>query len=117
MSKKKTKGSKKDKASGDLLDTATGELKKLRRFAKQVKKLSTTQKIVGGLAVLAAGYALITNRSADEGPAEALALNEPTPAPAALSTPNPMPPAPASKPRRAKPGSHSKHVPFSEEHS
>ena len=117
MSKKMNKGSKKNKASGDLLDTATAELKKLRRFAKQFKKLSTTQKIVGGLAVLAAGYALINNTSSDEEATEALALNEPTPASAALSTSNPVPPARAPKPRRAKPGSHSKHVPFSEEHS
>ena len=113
MSKNKPKSSKKNKPSGDLLDSATVGLKKFRRFAKQVKKLSTTQKIVGGLAVLAAGYALVTNTSPAEGPTETAALDEPAP-PEALSTPNPSASARTSKPKRASPA---KHVPFSQEHS
>lgn len=117
MSRKKNKGFKKDKASGDLLDTATLELKKLRRFAKQFKKLSTTQKIAGGFAVLAVGYALVTNTSPTEASTEVAALNEPSPLLEAPPTASPSAPARIPKPRRAKPGSHSKHVPFSEEHS
>ena len=117
MSKNKPKGSKKNKASDDLLDSATDGLRKFRRFAKQVNKLSTTQKIVGGLAVLAAGYALITTTSPDEAPTETAALNEPAPLPEAPPTTNPGTPARTPKPKRAKPGSHAKHVPFSQEHS
>lgn len=108
---------KKNKASGDLIATATLKLKKLRRFAKQFKKLSTTQKIVGGLAVLTAGYALITNNSPTEATTEVAALDGPLPLPEAPPTASPSVPAPTPKPRRAKPDSHSKHVPFSEEHS
>ena len=116
MSKNKPKDSKKNKASGDLLDSATLGLQQFRRFAKQVQKLSTTQKIVGGLAVLAAGYALITNSSPVEAPAATAALDEPTP-PVVLATPNPTPQARIPQPKRAIPAGHSKHIPFSEEHS
>ena len=117
MSKNKPKGSKKSKASDDLLDAATVGLQKFRRFARQVNKLSTTQKVVGGLAVLAAGYALITNTSPAEAPTESAALEEPAPLPEAPSTTNHGPPARTPKPKRAKPASHAKHVPFSQEHS
>ena len=113
ISKNKPKGSKKSKASDDLLDAATVGLQNFRRFAKQVNKLSTTQRVVGGLAVLAAGYALITNTSPNEAPA----LDEPAPMPEALPTAKPSTPARTPKPKRAKPASHAKHVPFSEEHS
>ena len=109
MSKSKKKDSKKSKGSSDLLDTATLGLKKYRRFAKQIKKLSTTQKVVGGLALLAAGYAFITNSSLGEDAAEAPA-DEPTePDTSASSAPR--------KPKRSKPASAGKHSPFSEEHS
>ncbi|GAC1593459.1 MAG: hypothetical protein NVS3B25_15320 [Hymenobacter sp.] len=90
-------------------------LQKLRRFSKQVNKLSTTQKVVGGLAVFAAGYALVTNSSRVRAPVETAALDEPPP-PVARTTPNPTPPAPAPNSRRGKPNSHAKRVPFSEEH-
>ena len=109
MSKSKKKDSKKSKGSSDLLDTATLGLKKYRRFAKQIKKLSTTQKVVGGLALLAAGYAFITNSSLGEDAAEAPA-DEPTePDTSASSAPR--------KPKRSKLASAGKHSPFSEEHS
>lgn len=110
MSKSKNKGAKKEKPSGDLLDSATVGLKKFRRFAKLVKKLSTTQKVLGSLALLAAGYALITKSSPDEAPTEAPAAEEPVP-----STPNPSSQARVHKPRRTKPASPAQHVPFSEE--
>lgn len=111
MSKSKNKGSKKEKPSSDLLDSATVGLKKFRRFAKQVKKLSTTQKIVGSLALLAAGYALITKSSPDEASTEAPASEEPAP----NTTPTPSSPAKVHKPRRTKPASPAQHVPFSKE--
>ena len=117
MSKNKPKGSKKSKASNDLLDAATVGLKKFRRFAKQVNKLSTTQKLIGGLAVLAAGYALMTNTSSNEAPAEVPAMDEPTPASAAQPIPHPSSSARTPKPKRIKPAGPAKHVPFSEEHS
>lgn len=117
MSKNKPKGSKKSKVSDDLLDAATVGLQKFRRLAKQVNKLSTTQKVVGGLAVLAAGYAFVTNTSPAEAPTETAALDEPTLLPEASPTTNASPPARTPKPKRAKPGSQSKHVPFSQEHS
>ena len=116
MSKNKPKRTKENKASGDLLDAATVILRKFRRVAKQANKLSTTQKIVGGLAVLAGGYALINKITFDEAPVKTPALNEPTPtkAPptAGISTPAQIP-----KSRPAKPGSPAKHLPFSQEHS
>jgi hypothetical protein len=87
------------------------KLKRFRRFAKQVKKLSTTQKVVGGLALLAAGHALVTKTSASEAPAEAPAADEPAPD----TPPNPGSKASTSKPRRTKPSRTPKHSPFSEE--
>ena len=117
MSNNKPKGSKRNKASDDLLDAATDGLKKFRRFAKQVQKLSTAQKIVGGLAVLAAGYAFFTNSSPDDAPAAVPALDEPALLPEAPLTANASAPAQPLNPKRTKSGSHAKHVPFSEEHS
>lgn len=114
MGKNKPKGSKKSKVTLDLLNSATDGLRKFRRFTKQVSKLSTTQKVVGGLAVLAAGYALITKASPPEADSQTPAVDEHTP-PAALS--NPAPPTRAPKPKRAKPAGSSHHVPFSQEHS
>ncbi|WP_201978068.1 hypothetical protein [Hymenobacter rubidus] len=116
MSKNKPKGSKKSRASNDLLDAATVGLQKFRRFAKQVNKLSTTQKLVGGLAALAAGYALITNTSPAETSTEVPALDEPASLAEAPPT-TPVAPARTPKPKRAKPASHVKYVPFSQEHS
>ena len=118
MSKSKRKGFKNSKPASELLDSAALGLKKFRRFAKQVKKLSTSQKVVGGLALLAAGYAFISNSTQGGGAAEALASNEPN-APDAGATP--VAPAGSSaplstpKPKRSKPAGSSKHSPFSEE--
>jgi hypothetical protein len=116
MSKSKNKGSKKRKNTSDLLEAATVGLKQYRRFAKQVKKLSTTQKVVGGLAFLAAGFAYLTTTSEER--------TEPAPDPAAaLKQPElppdegqrPGPPAGSAKPKRRKTPAPVKHVPFSEE--
>lgn len=115
MSKSKKKDSKKSKDTSDLLDTATLGLKKYRRFAKQVKKLSTAQKVVGGLALLAAGYAFVVNSSLGEDAAEAPAADEPD-EPKALPAPHDSPGSGPSKSKRRKPSNSAKHSPFSDEH-
>ena len=114
MSESKNKGSQKEKPASALpasnvLDSATVSLQKFRRFAKQVKKLSTTQKVVGSLALLAAGYALVSNSTPNEAPTEAPASGGPAP------TATPGARARAPKPKRNQPASTAQHVPFSEE--
>ena len=116
MSKNKNKGFKQEKSSTDLFDSATVELKRFRRFAKQVNRLSTTQKVVGGLALLAAGYAFFSTAALGGGAGKAPASDEPdTPdtlapptAPAGSSTP-------PSAPKRSKPTGSTKHSHFSQE--
>ena len=65
MAKDKKKHPKKDKASEDLLDAAAQSLKKFRKVTKQLSKLSTGQKLVGGLALAAAGLAYLATREPD----------------------------------------------------
>ena len=55
MGKGKKKKSKKDQPSEDLLVGAALSIKKFRQVTKQITKLSTGQKVVGGIALLAAG--------------------------------------------------------------
>lgn len=62
MAKNKKKHSKKDKASGDILDAAAQSLKKFRKVTKQIGKLSTGQKLVGGLALAAAGLTYLAQQ-------------------------------------------------------
>jgi len=71
MGKNKKEHSKKGEASKDLLEVAALSVKKFRKVTKQIRKLSTGQKVVGGIALLAAGLTyLAKNRSeADEAPA------------------------------------------------
>jgi hypothetical protein len=66
MSKDKKKHSKKDELSGDILDMAALSLKKFRKVTKQIGKLSTGQKVVGGIALLAAGLTYLAQQQADE---------------------------------------------------
>ena len=114
MSKNKNKGSKKNKPSPELLDTATVELKRFRRFAKQVRKLSTAQKVVGSLGLLAAGYAFLATRTPNAAPTVAPAADKPD-----LSgldtTSNPVSSPSTPKTKRTKPARTSKHSPFSKE--
>jgi hypothetical protein len=112
MSKNKNKGFKKEKPSGDFLISATMELRRFRRFAKQVKKLSTAQKVVGGLALLVGGYALLTKSIPKKIPTEALAGDEPAQF-APDSTPNAVSSTSNSKPKRSKPAKTIQHSPFS----
>ncbi|HEX8425746.1 hypothetical protein [Hymenobacter sp.] len=69
MAKDKKKHSKKDNKSNDLLDEAAVSLKKFRKVTKQIGKLSTGQKIVGGVALLAAGLTYLAKQQADAGSA------------------------------------------------
>lgn len=71
MPKDKKKHSKKDELSGDILDMAALSIKKFRKVTKQIGKLSTGQKLVGGLALVAAGLTYLAKQQTDEpAPAE-----------------------------------------------
>ncbi|QKG58031.1 hypothetical protein GKZ68_16230 [Hymenobacter sp. BRD128] len=62
---KKKHAKKKDELSGDILDMANLSLKKFRKVTKQIGKLSTGQKVVGGLALLAAGLTYLAQQQTD----------------------------------------------------
>ena len=68
MGKGKKKKSKKDELSADIMDVAAASVKKFRKVTKQIGKLSTGQKLVGGLALAAAGLTYLANKdlAADE---------------------------------------------------
>ena len=91
MGEKKKKHSKKDAPSADVLGGAHLALKRFRKVTKQVSKLSTGQKIVGGLAVAAAGLAYLASQNTAALATDASA----TPADAA-------PPAAARRVRKVK---------------
>ena len=77
MGKDKKKRSKKDMASNDMLEVAAQSLKKFRKVTKEIAKLSTGQKLVGGLAIAAAGLAYLATRETDDAPAGSDAKAEP----------------------------------------
>ncbi len=88
MPKTKKKHSKKDAAPEDVLDLAHASLKKFRKVTREIGKLSTGQKLVGGLALAAAGLAYFAARA------------EPTaPEPARIAE---AAAEPAARPKRAK---------------
>ena len=68
MAKDKKKHSKKNDLSDDLLDTVALSIKKFRKVTREIGKLSTGQKLVGGLGLVAGGLAYLALRpaSADE---------------------------------------------------
>ena len=98
MPKDKKKHSKKDQASADILDLARTSLKKFRKVTHEIGKLSTGQKLVGGLALAAAGLAYLATQDATQEPAAPDA--EPAHATAAVSDPKPA--ASRKHPKRAK---------------
>lgn len=65
MAKNKKKKSKKNDVSDDVLDTAALSIKKFRKVTNQLAKLSTGQKVAGGLALLAAGLIYLDQRKGD----------------------------------------------------
>ncbi|QKG54228.1 hypothetical protein [Hymenobacter sp. BRD67] len=66
MPKDKKKHSKKDELSQDMMDAAAQSIKKFRKVTRQIGKLSTGQKIVGGLALVAAGLTYLSQQEGDE---------------------------------------------------
>jgi len=80
MGKDKKKHSKKDKVSDDLLDVAAVSLKKFRKVTKEISKLSTGQKLVGGIALAAAGLAYLAAQETDESSAKDPAPDDDAPA-------------------------------------
>lgn len=98
MPKAHKKHSKKDAASEDLLDLAHISLKKFRKVTHEIGKLSPGQKLVGGLALAAAGLAYLATRdSPDEAPAPADAPRATAAAPEATPAA-----APRKHPKRAR---------------
>ena len=65
--KKKKKHSKKDDASTNILNLTHHTIRKFRKVTREIGKLSAGQKLVGSLAVAAAGLAYLAARdSSDE---------------------------------------------------
>lgn len=62
MGKHKKKQSKKKDVSDDLLDTAALSIRKFRKVTNEIAKLSTGQRVAGGLALLAAGLIYLDQR-------------------------------------------------------
>lgn len=69
MPKDKKNHSKKDASSEDVLDLAHASLKKFRKVTREIGKLSSGQKLVGGLALAAAGLAYLATRDSSNEPA------------------------------------------------
>lgn len=70
MGKGKKKHSKKGLDQDDLLDAAALSVKKFGKVTKAIAKLSTGQKIVGGIVLIAAGLTYLAKQDfdADENP-------------------------------------------------
>ena len=66
--KKKKKSGKKDPGSDDMFSAAAQSIKKFRKVTNEIGKLSTGQKLVGGLALVAAGLIYLEQRRSS-GPA------------------------------------------------
>lgn len=98
MPKAKKKHSKKDAASEDLLDLAQASLKKFRKVTREIGKLSTGQKLVGGLALAAAGLTYLAARDSQD---EASTPTVDPPRTIAAEA-EPTPPAPRKHPKRAR---------------
>ena len=64
--KKHSKKGKKDDLSEDILDAASLSIKKFRKVTREIGKLSTGQKLVGGIALVAAGLAYLATKDTDQ---------------------------------------------------
>lgn len=109
MGKGKKKHSKKDQVSEDLLGAAALSIKKFRKVTKEITRLSTGQKVVGGFALLAAGLTYWATKapSVDEntaaGPvARQLALPEASTAAEPAAEPSSKPSAPRKNRKNIK---------------
>lgn len=65
MGKGKKKHSKKADVADDLLDVAALSIKKFRKVTHEIGKLSTGQKVVGGIALLAAGLTYLAKTESE----------------------------------------------------
>lgn len=65
MAKHKKKQSKKDSVADNFLDVTAVSIKKYRKMTNELAKLSTKQKLVGGLALLTAGFFYFTKTKSD----------------------------------------------------
>ena len=107
MAKNKKKQSKKDGVSEYFLDEAAQSLKKFRKVTKEIGKLSTGQKVAGGVALLAAGLTYWAKKQSEAGTGTTSASTaKPSPdAKAAEATLATLKDAPAKKEAPAKPSS------------
>jgi len=119
MAKEKKKNSKKDHKPNDVFDNTAKTIKKFRRVTKNITKLTTGQKVVGGVALLAAGLVYLAKKqdgaSAAANPTDAAAAEaslaslstgndgeqEPTPT-EGLPTTVSSKPSPARKSKKSK---------------
>ncbi|WP_046243662.1 hypothetical protein [Hymenobacter terrenus] len=113
MAKDKKKHSKKDKLSDDIMDAAVLSLKKFRKVTKEIGRLSTGQKLVGGIALLAAGLTYLakmekdgTNTQTPAADPDTLAL--PDPGTYATAEEDAAPISAPEKPRKTKKSTKSK---------
>lgn len=65
MAKDKKKKQKKAEVSEDILDVAALSIKKFRKVTREIGKLSTGQKLVGGIALAAAGLAYLATQETE----------------------------------------------------
>ncbi|MDO7850615.1 hypothetical protein [Hymenobacter convexus] len=79
MAKDKKKKHKKGDASEDILDVAALSIKKFRKVTREIGKLSTGQKLVGGIALVAAGLTYLATQDSSEAPDSASNSDEPGP--------------------------------------
>lgn len=112
MAKDKKKQSKKGGISEDLLDVAAVSLKKFRKVTRQVTKLSTGQKLVGGVALLAAGLTYLA-RQQGEAAEPAVSPTSPGVSPdpkvfLARPEPTPLPKGAGEVPKKARKSAKSK---------
>lgn len=73
MAKDKKKKQKKAEVSEDILDVAALSIKKFRKVTREIGKLSTGQKLVGGIALAAAGLAYLATQETEAAAAAAKA--------------------------------------------
>lgn len=64
--KKKSAKKGKDQQTGSALDTAFQALRKFRKTTRSVGKLTTGQKVVGGVALLAVGLTYLARKHAED---------------------------------------------------
>jgi len=65
MGKHKKKQSKSNSLPNNFLDVTAISIKKYRKVTNEIAKLSPAQKVVGGLALLAAGYVYLNKLTAN----------------------------------------------------